>query len=367
MLKAIKNIIIFIISLMVVSIASYLYIYKGFIDVVEKNKIQYKENIINKVKNEKTYTINDLLTTQETKKNSNISKLITKFINNKWKLKLNLHVTLKPEAIIQVNNLMNNHLFIENTVTDLYVNIVPLINNQDYINIYWKINDKEIIIKWFVNIDDSTFVFTYCKIDWFLTLFNNEWYNWFLADNFNIKYWDIIWKKISLKTYIKNILDVNIPESKYNSYQNILSTIENFILLDNSNEFYFLFSNKLKNTTTQIKKYILRSKTLPVGQKQSILLDLSKLSNQLDNTEITLDKDRLNINNLDSTFLFDFNFTLNHVIPTSDKIVDNIPVDNSKIYNIDEIFNLLLNKNKLLVKYLNWEDLLFLIKTKKED
>ena len=359
----IKKIIIFILSILIVSTSMYYYIYVWFIVVNENNeKVIYNEKIIIKTINEKKYNLNLLLYKQLSKGKHNISQIIIDFIENKKSINYNFYFTLKKEWITQVNNIFNTNLFIENTNNNINISLKPTVDDKQELIIKWYINSTKFSIIWIYDKDENTLLLTHLYLDWLLTLINYDGYNSYLEDWFNIRYTELIWKKIQLDVVFKKMFDYAIPESKRYDIEAIINWIEMFVNLpSDKKEVYFKFSNKEKWTETKIRNYIITQSNLTIWQKQRALIDILQLTNQLENSELIINRDKIHLKNKDSLFFFNYDLRIDKIDKRDYKEIDKNLIEEDFTYTLHEINEIFLTKNKLLVKYLNWEDLLFLV------
>jgi hypothetical protein len=82
----------------------------------------------------------------------------------------------------------------------------------------------------------------------------------------------------------------------------------------------------------------------------------------LENTQIYLSKNKINIKNNSNSLIFNFNIDIRKNNINKDILKTILEVDKYFLYDIEEINNILMMKNPLLVKYINNEDFIFLLK-----
>ena len=316
MFSIINKFLIFFLSIGIVFVASYYYLYRGFITILDnKDKIEYVENVINKEIKEKKYTIPLLLLKQKTEEYHWISDILYQFFKNKNKKYFFIELTLKKEGITQLNNLINNYVIQPDTNNKISLSIHPTDNNNfSRVQLIWTINSIPFNLSWYYHLEEQYFIFYDIKIDWILSILNYHWFNQFINDWFNIKYKELYGKKIKFDFDFNELIDPKIPESKKYDFLTLLNWIEKFIKLeDGSDELYFLFSKELKDTENKIKEYIKTNDDLSIWEKKNALIEIIDLTNKLENSELRIKKDKISLKNEDSIFFFNFNIIIKKI------------------------------------------------------
>lgn len=360
--KNIIKVLLFIFYIFLVHISLYYYLYRWFISVSENNaKLIYKDKNIEKVINEKKYNVSLLLYKQTSKDYSNLSKIFLSYLENKNKINYNINISLKKEGISQINTLLKSNIFNENT--DNKISFITKSTNENLSDFFinWIFNNNDFFINWVYNSKNNSIIITDLKLNWLLTLINKTWYDNYIKDWFIINYSELKNKEIIINSLLlEKILDLSISERNREDIENIINGIEEYFKIkENQSEFALSINNDLLKT---VKTYIINNKNIWTWTKQRLVTDISEIIEKLNWSDFFINRNIFHIKNNNSIFFFDFDFKLEKSEFSKWWNISNEKIETDFIYSIDEITKIFLTKNKLLVKYLNWDDLIFLVK-----
>lgn len=362
-MRTLMSIILFIISIIIVTISMYYYVYRGFVVPKENNeKIITKTELKKEVIEEKKYNIKTLIYGQSLKEKNWLSNIIINFLENKKDISYDIELSLKEEWINQFNNIFNKKIIQKWTTNKINIKITQTNTDLEQIEISGILNNSDFNITWLYNNVDKTILITYFKINWLLTLVDNEWYNNYIKDWFDIKYKDILGKRINIELWIEKIIDFYIPESNKQDVVSIINWIESFLNVNEWQEsFSFIFSEEKYDTYNNVVEFIKTNENLARGEKIKAKDEVLNMIKKLDNTSIYIDWNNIFVKNNKSLFFFDFDIKIKKKNEEDYIKIDETIIENDFTYNVEEIIDIFQTKNKLLVKYLNWWDLSFLL------